>query len=191
MAKKEEEKVPKTASAVKTEAEAKPVKEKAAKKKDAATKADKKAVKKTVEKKSTKGGKADAKKAPKTKETKKAKPAERASRAVKVEAVPSIFRKAGQKHITPPKSLQGDGTRGFYESLYEANPRSVIAIVYCVEYGLFGGLKHQELLEQYQELRKEGLLKGGNGGVRPRAVQFLDKMQAKSKTKAAKASKEK
>ncbi|CDR95059.1 hypothetical protein, conserved [Babesia bigemina] len=188
MAKEEGEKVAKTASAVKTKPAAKPAKEKAAKNKEAAAKPDKKAVKKTVEKKPAKGGKADAKKAPKAKETKKAKPAPRASRAVKVEEAPTIFRKAGQKHITPPK---GDGTRGFYESLYEANPRSIIAIVYCVEYGLFGGLKHQELLEQYQELRKEGLLKGGNGGVRPLAVKFLDKFNAKSKAKAAKAPKAK
>lgn len=36
---------------------------------------------------------------------------------------------------------QGDSTRGFYESLLEEKPDSVMAIRYCVEYGIFAGEK--------------------------------------------------
>lgn len=97
---------------------------------------------------------------------------------MKSDAVPSVFSKPGQKHITPPK---GDGTRGFYESLYEANPNSVIAIVYCVEYGLFGGPAHQEVYQKYQDLKKEGLIKGTSGGIKPAAVKFLTKAKAGAK----------
>ncbi|KAK1938549.1 hypothetical protein X943_002236 [Babesia divergens] len=96
---------------------------------------------------------------------------------VKAEPAPSIFSKPGQKHITPPK---GDGTRGFYESLYEANPKSVIAIAYCVEHGLFGVQKHQELFEKYQMLRKEGHMKGGSGAIRPQAIKYLEKSKPKN-----------
>ncbi|KAF4708223.1 hypothetical protein FOZ63_013068, partial [Perkinsus olseni] len=55
--------------------------------------------------------------------------------------------KEGQKHVTPP---QGDSTRGFYESLLEEKPDSVMAIRYCVEYGIFAGEKyvlHSDLAE--------------------------------------------
>ncbi|EDO06177.1 hypothetical protein BBOV_II002210 [Babesia bovis T2Bo] len=100
---------------------------------------------------------------------------------IKPEAAPSIFAKLGQKHVTPPK---GDGTRGFYESLLEAHPNSVLAVVYCVEYGLFGGQKHHELYERYQEMRQQGLLKGAAGGVRPAAIQVLQKMNRKSAKKS-------
>ncbi|EER11766.1 High mobility group protein B1, putative [Perkinsus marinus ATCC 50983] len=61
--------------------------------------------------------------------------------------------KEGQKHVTPPK---GDSTRGFYESLLEEKPDSVMATRYCVEYGIFAGEKHRKLLAQYNDLKASG-----------------------------------
>ncbi|KAF4658264.1 hypothetical protein FOL47_008104 [Perkinsus chesapeaki] len=61
--------------------------------------------------------------------------------------------KEGQKHVTPP---QGDSTRGFYESLLEEKPGSVMAIRYCVEHGIFAGEKHRKLLARYNELKASG-----------------------------------
>ncbi|ORM41395.1 uncharacterized protein BXIN_2531 [Babesia sp. Xinjiang] len=154
---------------------------KSVKKADDKVKDKKKVVKKTTEKSaSSDTGKGSKKKTEKKETTKTSK---RTTKAVKTEPAPSPFSKIGQKHVTPPK---GDGTRGFYESLYEAHPNSVLAIVYCVEHGLFGGQKHQELYERYQEMRKQGFLKGGSGGVRAAAVQFLQKLDKKASKKLVK-----
>eukprot|EP00916_Digyalum_oweni_P027086 GHVL01044448.1.p1 GENE.GHVL01044448.1~~GHVL01044448.1.p1 ORF type:complete len:247 (+),score=61.55 GHVL01044448.1:232-972(+) len=71
--------------------------------------------------------------------------------------------KAGQKFITPPS---GDGTRAFYESLMEENPDSPIAIKWAVEYGLYGGNKHDKLLDRLTEIRDAGGYKPQAGGVR-------------------------
>eukprot|EP00921_Rhytidocystis_pertsovi_P007105 GHVQ01011950.1.p1 GENE.GHVQ01011950.1~~GHVQ01011950.1.p1 ORF type:complete len:260 (+),score=64.80 GHVQ01011950.1:187-966(+) len=71
--------------------------------------------------------------------------------------------KEGQKHITPPN---GDGTRAFYESLYDTNPHSLIAIKYCVEYGVLTGTKHHGALAAYIALRQLGAYKGQPGGVK-------------------------
>lgn len=163
------------------------VKEKTEKKsKKAAEPKKTSSAKKKVEKDTKK---ATAKKTPKEAETKKKvnksvekkaekpKTTKKKETTVKAEPAPSIFSKPGQKHITPPK---GDGTRGFYESLYEANPKSVIAIAYCVEHGLFGVQKHQELFEKYQMLRKEGHMKGGSGAIRPQAIKYLEKSKPKN-----------
>ncbi|GFE54540.1 high mobility group protein, putative [Babesia ovis] len=149
-----------------TKARQQPSSDKGAKKK---VDKNKKTVKKTTSAKD-KGGKKTAEK----------KTAAKITKAVKTETAPPLFSKVGQKHVTPPK---GDGTRGFYESLLEEHPNSVLAIVYCVEYGLFGGQKHQELYEKYQEMRKQGLLKGGSGGVKPAAIQFLQKFGKKAMKK--------
>lgn len=74
--------------------------------------------------------------------------------------------------------FQGDGTRGFYESLYEENPNSLIAIKFCVEYGIFGGSKHDEVLHKYTQLQKNGHFKGAAGAIKPSAITFLQKLKA-------------
>ncbi|BAM42191.1 conserved hypothetical protein [Theileria orientalis strain Shintoku] len=89
----------------------------------------------------------------------------------------SNFSKQGQRYMTPPP---GDGTRGFYESLYEENPNSLIAIKFCVEYGIFGGSKHSEALAKYTILQKNGHFKGAVGAIKPSAITFLQKSQVKS-----------
>ena len=62
--------------------------------------------------------------------------------------------KEGQRFVTP---INGDSTRGFYESLLQEKPDSHLAIRYCVENGLTSGEKHQQLLERYNDLRASGV----------------------------------
>lgn len=62
--------------------------------------------------------------------------------------------KEGQRFVTP---INGDSTRGFYESLLVEKPTSHLAIRYCVENGLFGGEKHESLLAQYVTLKSSGI----------------------------------
>ena len=61
--------------------------------------------------------------------------------------------KEGQKAVTP---IQGDATRGFYESLLEEHPDSQMALRYCVENGLLSGIKLQEALKRYYKLKDSG-----------------------------------
>jgi hypothetical protein len=61
--------------------------------------------------------------------------------------------KEGQRNVTP---IQGDATRGFYESLLEENPNSQMALRYCVENGLLSGLKLSEALKRYYKLKDSG-----------------------------------
>eukprot|EP00922_Rhytidocystis_sp_ex-Travisia-forbesii_P008159 GHVS01012021.1.p1 GENE.GHVS01012021.1~~GHVS01012021.1.p1 ORF type:complete len:223 (+),score=74.39 GHVS01012021.1:284-952(+) len=72
--------------------------------------------------------------------------------------------KEGQKHITPPN---GDGTRAFYESLYDDNPNSLIALKFCVEFGVLTGSKHHTALAHFEALKAMGAYKGPPGGIRP------------------------
>ena len=62
--------------------------------------------------------------------------------------------KEGQRFVTP---INGDSTRGFYESLLKEKPSSHLAIRYCVENGLFAGEKHAALLKKYNSLKSEGI----------------------------------
>ncbi|UVC50194.1 hypothetical protein MACK_004068 [Theileria orientalis] len=136
-----------------------------------------KTVKKTV-KRQTKEEKKP-KKEPAAKQTKTPrakKPREPKVKEPKPDPV-SNFSKQGQRYMTPPP---GDGTRGFYESLYEENPNSLIAIKFCVEYGIFGGSKHNEALAKYTLLQKNGHFKGAVGAIKPSAVTFLQKSQVKA-----------
>merc|ERR1712232_1359331 len=58
--------------------------------------------------------------------------------------------KEGQKNLTPPVA---DATRAFYESLYAENPESVIAIKFCVEYGILPLESHKKVLKKYNNLK--------------------------------------
>ena len=62
--------------------------------------------------------------------------------------------KEGQRFVTP---INGDSTRGFYESLLEEKPESHLAIRYCIENGLFSGEKHAILLKKYYSLKSSGI----------------------------------
>eukprot|EP00930_Biecheleria_cincta_P092911 TRINITY_DN829_c0_g1_i1.p1 TRINITY_DN829_c0_g1~~TRINITY_DN829_c0_g1_i1.p1 ORF type:complete len:138 (+),score=48.39 TRINITY_DN829_c0_g1_i1:248-661(+) len=66
--------------------------------------------------------------------------------------------KEGQKQMTPPVA---DSTRGFYESLLEENPDSIIAIRYCVEYGCKSLEVHKKLLKKYNNLKDKGAFSMG------------------------------
>merc|ERR1712051_1168276 len=61
--------------------------------------------------------------------------------------------KEGQKFLTPPVA---DATRAFYESLFEENPDSKIAVRWCVEFGVFPLEKHKTLLKRYNHLKDKG-----------------------------------
>ena len=60
----------------------------------------------------------------------------------------------GQRYVTP---VQGDATRGFYESLLEEKADSPMAIRFCVEYGILAGDKHTAYLKKYNKLKDAGL----------------------------------
>ena len=80
-----------------------------------------------------------------------------------------LFRE-GQKYITPPN---GDATRAFYESLYEENPYSIIALKYCVENGVLLGNKHAVAHSRLEFLRERGFLKRSIGGLQEEAIKHL------------------
>ncbi|CDJ43208.1 hypothetical protein, conserved [Eimeria tenella] len=140
-----------------------PLKQRVAKKKSAS--------KKPVKEKAPKNPK---KEAPKPKASPKAKAAPRA-RSKKVGKERSLeeeenllpndarkYFKQGQKFITPPN---GDGTRGFYESLFEENRNSLVALRYLVEWGVLTGTLLHESLPRYFALKDKGAFKGAGGGL--------------------------
>ncbi|KAH8740951.1 hypothetical protein FG386_002497 [Cryptosporidium ryanae] len=86
-----------------------------------------------------------------------------------------LFRE-GQKYITPPN---GDATRAFYESLYEENPYSIIALKYCVENGVLLGNKHVIAYERLEFLRENGFLKRSVGGLQEEAIEQLKLFDSK------------
>jgi hypothetical protein len=64
--------------------------------------------------------------------------------------------------VTP---INGDSTRGFYESLLEEKPNSHLAIRYCVENGLFNNEKHTMLLKKYYELKSSGIFNANRAAL--------------------------
>eukprot|EP00917_Polyrhabdina_sp_WS-2016_P016109 GHVP01034958.1.p1 GENE.GHVP01034958.1~~GHVP01034958.1.p1 ORF type:complete len:214 (-),score=64.94 GHVP01034958.1:108-749(-) len=76
-----------------------------------------------------------------------------------------------QKEMCPPN---GDSTRGFYESLLEENPNSLIAIKFCVEFGCLIGSKLKSVTEKYEKLKEAGLLPASySGGKNSEVVELL------------------
>jgi len=61
--------------------------------------------------------------------------------------------KDGQRFLTPPVA---DATRAFYESLYEENDQSKIAIRFAVEYGLYPADVHKKIYKRYTHLKEKG-----------------------------------
>lgn len=87
------------------------------------------------------------------------------------------FFRDGQKYITPPN---GDATRAFYESLYNENPYSIIALKYCVENGVLMGAKHANAYKRLEHLRENGLLKRSSGGIQNEAIECLKRFDSKN-----------
>ncbi|KAJ1604418.1 hypothetical protein OIY81_3619 [Cryptosporidium canis] len=83
----------------------------------------------------------------------------------------------GQKYITPPN---GDATRAFYESLYNENPYSIIALKYCVENGVLMGAKHSNAYKRLEHLRESGHLKRSLGGIQDEAIECLKRFDNKN-----------
>lgn len=79
--------------------------------------------------------------------------------------------KQGQKFITPPN---GDGTRGFYESLFEENKNSLVALRYVIEWGVLTGTLLHESLPRYFALKEKGAFKGAGGGLQKAFMNGLD-----------------
>jgi len=75
--------------------------------------------------------------------------------------------KDGQRFVTP---INGDSTRGFYESLLEEKPDSHLAIRYCVENGLFNSEKHAILLKKYYSLKSSGVFNANRAAMQRMAL---------------------
>lgn len=75
----------------------------------------------------------------------------------------SIHFKEGQKAPCPPV---GDGTRAFYESLFQEKPHSIMAIRYCIEHGVLIGTQQKETLRRYYALKEAGAFRGSQGGIK-------------------------
>ena len=86
--------------------------------------------------------------------------------------------KEGQKFVTP---INGDSTRGFYESLLKEKPSSHLAIRYCVENGLFSGEKHQTLLKKYYELKSTGIFNPNRQALQRIAARTGEKIESPMK----------
>lgn len=82
--------------------------------------------------------------------------------------------KEGQRFVTP---INGDSTRGFYESLLKEKPNSHLAIRYCVENGLFSGEKHQALLKKYYELKSLGIFNANRQALQRIAAKTGEKIE--------------
>jgi hypothetical protein len=86
--------------------------------------------------------------------------------------------KEGQKFVTP---INGDSTRGFYESLLKEKPNSHLAIRYCVENGLFSGEKHHALLKKYYELKSTGIFNPNRQALQRIAARTGEKIESPMK----------
>jgi hypothetical protein len=58
----------------------------------------------------------------------------------------------------------GAGDRVFYESLYRENPASAMALIWCIEHGVFLPEEHNRLVPCYLEA-KQAKRTGGGGGA--------------------------
>jgi hypothetical protein len=86
--------------------------------------------------------------------------------------------KEGQRFVTP---INGDSTRGFYESLLKEKPNSHLAVRYCVENGLFSGEKHQGLLKKYYELKSMGIFNANRQALQRIAAKTGEKIETPMK----------
>lgn len=101
--------------------------------------------------------------------------------------------KPHQSHPTPSP---GSGDRVFYESLYREDPSNEMALLWCIEHGVFLPEEHEAVLPAYERAksgRKKGSAGGGGAAVasaaspKPRgaAVPGVKKPTAGAKKRAA------
>ena len=91
--------------------------------------------------------------------------------------------KEGQRFVTP---INGDSTRGFYESLLEEKPESHLAIRYCIENGLFSGEKHAVLLKKYYSLKSSGIFNTNRQALQRIAMKTGESLPPERKLKPIK-----
>ena len=91
--------------------------------------------------------------------------------------------KEGQRFVTP---INGDSTRGFYESLLDEKPESHLAIRYCIENGLFSGEKHAMLLKKYYSLKSSGIFNTNRQALQRIAMKTGETIPEGKKLKAIK-----
>lgn len=89
--------------------------------------------------------------------------------------------KEGQRFVTP---INGDSTRGFYESLLAEKPESHLAIRYCVENGLFAGEKHAALLNKYHDLKATGVFNHNRIALQRIAAKTREKVETSTPSKS-------
>ena len=88
--------------------------------------------------------------------------------------------KEGQRFVTP---INGDSTRGFYESLLAEKPESHLAIRYCVENGLFSGDKHAKLVARYLGLKSSGIFNANRLALQRIALKTGESLTVKRELK--------
>ena len=79
-----------------------------------------------------------------------------------------------QKNVTP---INGDATRGFYESLLEEKPHSPMAIRYCIEQGILTGDRLDKYVKEYEKLRDSGAFNANRQAIQ----RFMAKEEGKVK----------
>merc|ERR1711959_423641 len=85
--------------------------------------------------------------------------------------------KPEQRFITPPA---GDATRAFYETLYQENNDSPMAVRFIIENGTLPPDKHKGLLKQFLIYKDKGLFSSANSS---KAYKKIRKIQTKFLTK--------
>ena len=59
--------------------------------------------------------------------------------------------KKGQRY---PEESPGSGDYVFYQTLYNENPESIMALVWCIEHGVFSNEKAKELNKEYLKAKE-------------------------------------
>ena len=103
------------------------------------------------------------------KESSLASSSSKATKAKGKDALVVELTKPGQRY---PMESPGSGDFVFYQTLYKENPRSNMALVWCIEHGVFSHEEAGALLKQYQiakkellELNRSGSGKGASSGL--------------------------
>ena len=62
-----------------------------------------------------------------------------------------VMEKKGQRY---PSESPGSGDYVFYDTLYKENPESVMALVWCIEHGLFSKEEALRLYPKYEKAKE-------------------------------------
>ena len=72
------------------------------------------------------------------------------------------FLKLWSLRCTPTRRGAGAGERVYYESLYRENPDSAMALIWCIEHGVFLAAEHESLLPRYEAAKSGKKLSGAS-----------------------------